>query len=389
MEQENSNEILFKKIETIAKLKDINGLWKLYNEKISPDSPKKLLKYGAKNVITLKRNLEQNANFDIDIVSTKEKEYFIIKDKEFSNFTIDKNNCLIELTPENINEYLNEYTPDLLKTYLNNLIKENSENENIPLPTLEDYNKFLSITDKNSKFIIDSIPDIKKDFDLIEYNENMSAEEKLESIVQKERKELSKFRDIEKDNLAGDCEDSTRRVIKDCTSKGLEDAIYFSPDRYASGYKKGAGKNNKVEGHNCTIVNIDGQSYLIDCTYRQFFVKENENRHCGKYMLNDENRKDVAERILKNGWIEATPQNIKSYMDGFVMAARGSFDDIEITAEEYLERINNNSDVPIHIITKREIVEASIDRKIAQEKNENIENLFENLSKEKKEIQTL
>ena len=69
-------------------------------------------------------------------------------------------------------------------------------------------------------------------------------------------------------------------------------------------------------------------------------------------MLNDKKRKEVAEQILKFGWIEATPENIKAYMDGYTMAERKSFDETGISADEYIEMLKNSEYNPINIISK-------------------------------------
>ena len=56
-------------------------------------------------------------------------------------------------------------------------------------------------------------------------------------------------------------------------------------------------------------------------------------------MIMDEKRKEVAQTILQRGWIEATPENIKAYLDGFAMANQKDDAEVHITGEEYLSEI--------------------------------------------------
>ena len=68
-------------------------------------------------------------------------------------------------------------------------------------------------------------------------------------------------------------------------------------------------------------------------------------------MMNNKKRSEVANQILMYGWIEATPENIKAYMDGFTMAERESFEETGITAKEYIEMLKSNKDNPINVIS--------------------------------------
>jgi hypothetical protein len=96
----------------------------------------------------------------------------------------------------------------------------------------------------------------------------MSPQEKLTNIVQKERIFMMKKKNLLSESLKGDCEDSTARISFDCASKGFRNINYLFPGHYIDG--------GHVIGHNCTIANIDNKSYLIDCTYRQFFTKSDK-----------------------------------------------------------------------------------------------------------------
>ena len=126
---------------------------------------------------------------------------------------------------------------------------------------------------------------------------------------------------------------------------------------------------------------------MIDCTYRQFF-EESLSKHCGIYMINDETRRSVAEQILRNGWIEATPENIKAYMDGFEMGKRKSFEESGISADEYMNRFKEHETNPIHIVTPRQMVEVAIDINMTVEDIEQAGSLMESLAIENEQTKS-
>ena len=282
-----------------------------------------------------------------------------------------------------------EFSLDNLKAYLDSILIEMAKDKNgkspdIVTPSIEEYLRLYPCAERPkeySNYIIESEPFIiSEEKQSEEFNEEMSDEEKLTSVVQKERKYLMKNFDLVHESLAGECEDSTARVILDCTSKGFENAMFLSPNRYLGG-----------EGHNCTIASLNGKSYLIDCTYRQFFTKSQvyskagkEHHHCGMYMIADENRKNVAEQILKYGWIEATPENLKAYMDGYEMAKRKSFSETEISAEEYLKMLSEDETFPIHIKSTQELGRETLD---VQKETAYIDSTQESIEKEQKIIE--
>lgn len=87
-------------------------------------------------------------------------------------------------------------------------------------------------------------------------------------------------------------------------------------------------------GYHCiNIVHLNGKKYVIDCTYRQFFtlVRNDLERikvmglsgcHAGIFMTKTKERLELANQILKYGWFEATPKNLKNYFDGFALSYR-------------------------------------------------------------------
>ena len=85
--------------------------------------------------------------------------------------------------------------------------------------------------------------------------------------------------------------------------------------------------------HFANVVELNKKYYLVDCTYRQFFtlVRNNLERigimelaGCkpGIFMLMNEERKKVADTILKRGWIELNENVLKYYLDGFALSFR-------------------------------------------------------------------
>lgn len=97
-------------------------------------------------------------------------------------------------------------------------------------------------------------------------------------------------------------------------------------------------------------------------------------------MVSNEKRKGVAEQILREGWVEATPENLKAYMDGFEMAKRKSFEETGISAEEYMKILTEHNTHPIHVVTPRQMIEAAIHFDISLEDVEQCSSLIENLS---------
>ena len=312
----------------------------------------------------------------------------------------------IEATPENLKSYAESIitaflgkdsinqeilSRDFYEKYLNKGISQ----EKIPMNDQED-NKT-----KQQTFICESVPYIQKDVD-DEYNINMSPQEILTRIVQKERRHLMKQHDLLSEGLSGECEGSTKRIMLDCTSKGF-DAVFLAPGYYSPKKTRLVdGKNINIpraEGHNCTFVNIHHKNYIIDCTYRQFFLDDGR-EHCGKYMLTDKKREGVARQILKYGWIEATPENIKAYMDGFEMARMKSFEDTGTSPDEYIGRLVAHKEFPIRMagynnqeidMTLKQAIEEFEKNggKLQEEKDENLDRKLSAFLNENRNIDSI
>ena len=99
------------------------------------------------------------------------------------------------------------------------------------------------------------------------------------------------------------------------------------------GYDENAKLFGKQGYHYFNILSLNNKQYIIDLSYKQFF-KKNTNfleeigvlNLCscspGSFMLMDDERKKVAQEILKNGFVELIGDNFKLYCDGFTISYR-------------------------------------------------------------------
>lgn len=110
------------------------------------------------------------------------------------------------------------------------------------------------------------------------------------------------------------------------------------------------------KGHSFLICIIQNVPYLVDITYRQFFLKQNcskENYFIknnkvliapdpGFFMINDEESFQIANALVADGYIELTDLVAKKYGDSFYFTKTGDY---------------NYSDIPGHIYLKNMITE--------------------------------
>ena len=85
--------------------------------------------------------------------------------------------------------------------------------------------------------------------------------------------------------------------------------------------------------HYIIILDINNNKYLLDPTYSQFFLlKRNiierigiinlSGCDAGIFMYMDSKRKELADKILKDGFIELDENTLKHYLDGFAISYR-------------------------------------------------------------------
>ena len=87
--------------------------------------------------------------------------------------------------------------------------------------------------------------------------------------------------------------------------------------------------------HAFNIVTINDKKYIVDLTYRQFFLRDRNslerigvcrlfNTLPGRFMIMNESRLNTAFKILKYGYVEMTDEHVKNYFDGFALSFRNA-----------------------------------------------------------------
>ncbi len=85
--------------------------------------------------------------------------------------------------------------------------------------------------------------------------------------------------------------------------------------------------------HCFCFVEVNQKTYIVDCTYRQFFcladsfleqtsLPSRPGCRMGRFMLMTPERQKFAEELLTKGYVEATPENVKHYFDAFILTSR-------------------------------------------------------------------
>lgn len=135
-------------------------------------------------------------------------------------------------------------------------------------------------------------------------------------------------------DYTGHCGEATCKIKKLCKKFGLEHQIIeinplFDKKSY-SPFEEMLGDSIR---HYASLITLNDKKYLVDITYRQFFMinQNNINRigvpylnscNPGFFMIKNESYKKIAQHLVNFGWIEATDQNLKAYFDGFAISFR-------------------------------------------------------------------
>lgn len=143
-------------------------------------------------------------------------------------------------------------------------------------------------------------------------------------------KYISKYiKDINEIDLADTCLDFSELV------KGVCD--FYCIDCIVVKIDAGFSKQHEIfqcHGyHYFDIVTFKDKKYIVDCSYRQFFslrrnipeclgVMDFDTLNLGYYMVNSSEKREIAEKIVKEGFIELTEHNFKHYLDGFTLSFR-------------------------------------------------------------------
>ena len=189
-------------------------------------------------------------------------------------------------------------------------------------------------------FIIDSKPDFDvndpKYFNRGECK-TFTEEEFLDLLVWLTRKGLVEHLSNDDDSIIGldnetlsnQCYFSSKLVESICNGFNVRCKVIKIPPGFTDEIELYGGSGY----HYFAMVQLQSGEYIVDCTYRQFFRLDRNliNRMgvfgmsgCdpGIYMVSDNKRYDVANKLLKRGWVKASPDNFKHYMDGFALAFR-------------------------------------------------------------------
>ena len=130
-------------------------------------------------------------------------------------------------------------------------------------------------------------------------------------------------------DFAGECKDASDYIKHICDDKKIKCYTLKISPGYDEKYMLFEGSGN----HFFNVIEYNNNYYLIDVTYSQFFYAKRNNidrlgivdlSGCsvGTFMLMNENRKKIAESIIKYGYIKLDENIFKDYMDGFTLSFR-------------------------------------------------------------------
>lgn len=188
-------------------------------------------------------------------------------------------------------------------------------------------------------FILENNPYYDFDYNVSKDEINdFSEEEIINYIVHRGRSSLLanysidgnlKNVDLSKIDLLGQCSSTSMNVNFICQSIKIPCQICTIHPAFCSElnvYGKGG-------NHQFCLITIGDKKYIVDLTYSQFFLmRENHlNRigipllggcHPGIYMTLDKKRENFAQSLMRDGFVEATDENLKLYLDGFAISYR-------------------------------------------------------------------
>lgn len=197
-------------------------------------------------------------------------------------------------------------------------------------------------------------------FDTISYigvnrtYDDKELEALLDYLVYCGRRKISPKKDInnyDSYNVEGKCGVGSIGVDNIARTFGLNDKVM----RIDPGFDKSSNLLNGNGFHYFNIIEHNGRYFLVDVSYKQFFIKWDCSLErlgvpylfppdAGVFMMMDEKRRDLANRLLKRGWVELTKETLKLYLDGFGLSYRnglyyeekGDLDfSIDYTSEDY------------------------------------------------------
>lgn len=138
-----------------------------------------------------------------------------------------------------------------------------------------------------------------------------------------------RYTSINEVDVTNGCIIASFKIKEICDKFGIDCKVA----QIAPGYKQNSRIFNSGGYHYLNIVTIDNEEYLIDTTYKQFFKKSK----ClleeigvplmcapdpGTFMTMSEERMQIANKILRDGWIKLEKNTLKNYCDGFTLSFR-------------------------------------------------------------------
>lgn len=192
------------------------------------------------------------------------------------------------------------------------------------------------------------------------------AEEILKWTVQNARNELSKERNLQDESLLGCCGFGQAVTTQTLRNMGLNPNVCNANPTI----EKSTGRHAFVTVNIPikTVEKIEEKMYLVDTTFRQFFLRDEVTNSSGKFikdkefgnkvapiagywLLKMQGGKEFAEELLSKGYIELTEENAKLYGDSFVLEEKKRKNPTRIPkkkeiitgieGKEYINNINN------------------------------------------------
>lgn len=246
-----------------------------------------------------------------------------------------QHNKYLEKDTQVINSYIDKMTIDNYQEILSDIYKYvkkvcppyfEKDDENIDYEYLK-----LSILLAEEKVKSQKVLDVPIYFDLSEKKDNV-----IEQIIYDTRKYLLEehkyigYRNGLIDiNFTDDCKKASDYIKHMCHLNNIWCHVMKISPGYDDLYYLFNGSGN----HFANIIKYENKYYLIDTTYSQFFYSKRNNidrlgilgiSGCGigAFMLMNEERKNIATKIIRDGYIELNEEIFKNYMDGFTLSFR-------------------------------------------------------------------
>ncbi len=134
---------------------------------------------------------------------------------------------------------------------------------------------------------------------------------------------------IQELDLTNNCLIASEYIKRVCDKYGVKSQII----KIYPGFSKNDELYNKCGYHCFNIMKYQGKRYLVDLTYSQFFYEHRNNLERigvvdifesdpGIFMTMDEKSKNIALKILQDGFIELDEEVLKRYLDAFTISFR-------------------------------------------------------------------